>query len=69
MAIVQVYNTVVVKRYPYRVYVVGVFVAWAVVLTVAWILLDTDKFHKVLIFGCGFLLGIIGASIARKVYR
>lgn len=58
-----------VKRYPYWVYVVGVFVAWAIVLLFTWRLASTDRFHKVLIFGCGFLLGVLAASLARKVYK
>lgn len=60
---------VMIKRYPYKVYVVGVFVAWAIVLLVAWRTLSAGRFHSVLIFACGFLLGVIGASIARKVYK
>ncbi len=57
------------KRYPYRVYVIGVFVAWAIVLLVAWRLISADGFHNVLVFGCGFLIGVLAASLARKVYR
>ena len=57
------------KRYPYWIYVVGVFVAWAVVLLLAWRLISHNRFHNVLIFGCGFLLGVLAASLARKVYK
>jgi hypothetical protein len=66
---IQVYNVLMVKRYPYWVYVVGVFVAWAIVLLFTWRLASTDRFHKVFIFGCGFLLGVLAASLARKVYK
>lgn len=57
------------KRYPYWFYVVGVFVAWTIVLLFAWRLLNASKFHQVLIFGCGFVLGVLAASLARKVYK
>jgi hypothetical protein len=57
------------RRFPYWVYVVGVFVVWAVVLLIASMSLSASKFRGVLIFGCGFLLGVVGASIARKVYK
>ncbi len=58
-----------VKRFPYWVYVVGVFVAWAIVFLVTWRKLDAHRFHEVLIFGCGFLIGVLAASLARKIYK
>lgn len=58
-----------IKRYPYWVYVVGVFVVWAVVLVVIHQFVSAARFHNALIFGCGFLAGVLGASIARKVYK
>lgn len=58
-----------VKRYPYWVYVVGVFVAWAVVLLIVRNFISSSRFHNVLIFGSGFLLGVLAASLARKVYK
>jgi hypothetical protein len=58
-----------VKRYPYWVFVVGVFVAWAIALLIAWKLNRADRFHNVLILACGFLLGVLAASLARKVYK
>lgn len=57
------------KRQPYWIYVAGVFVAWAVVLLISWRTLSPHKFHDVVIFCAGFLLGVTGASIARKVYK
>lgn len=57
------------KKYPYWVYVVGVFVAWAIVLLVVRNFISSSRFHGVLIFGCGFLIGVLAASLARKVYR
>jgi len=65
----EVYNKLMSKRYPYWVYVVGVFVAWAIVWLIAWRLISANRFHNVLIFGSGFLLGVLGASMARKVYK
>ncbi len=47
----------------------GVFVAWAIVILIAHHYISTSRFHNLLVFGCGFLLGVIGASIARKVYK
>lgn len=58
-----------IKKYPYWYYVVGVFVAWAIVLVITSQTLNTSKFHDVAIFGSGFLAGVLGASVARKVYK
>ena len=58
-----------IKTYDYWTYAVGVFVAWAVVLLITWQSLSAGKSHTVLIFGSGFLLGVLAASLARKVYR
>jgi len=58
-----------IKRYPYWIYVVGVFIAWAIVLLIAWRSISAARFHGVLIFGCGFLVGVLAASLARKVYK
>jgi hypothetical protein len=58
-----------IKRYPYWVYVVGVFVTWAIVLLVVRQFISSSRFHNVLIFGCGFLVGVLAASLARKVYK
>ena len=63
------YNMVMIKRYPYWVYVVGVFVAWTIVLLVARNFISSSRFHNLVIFACGFLLGVLGASLARKVYK
>jgi hypothetical protein len=62
------YNMIM-KKYPYWFYVVGVFVAWAIVLLVARNFISSSRFHNLLIFGCGFLVGVLGASLARKVYK
>jgi hypothetical protein len=51
------------------VYVVGVFVTWAIVLLVVRQFISSSRFHNVLIFGCGFLVGVLAASLARKVYK
>jgi hypothetical protein len=58
-----------IKKYPYWHYVVGVFVVWAIVLLVAHHFLTNSRFDGLLVFGCGFLLGVLGASLARRVYR
>jgi len=63
------YNVVMNKKHPYYIYVVGVFLAWAVVLLVAWQTISASRFHNVLIFGSGFLLGVLAASLARKVFK
>jgi len=60
---------VMIKKYPYWMYVVGVFIAWAIVLLLVWRLAGANRFHSVLIFGSGFLLGVLAASLARKVYK
>jgi hypothetical protein len=58
-----------IKKYPYWIYVVGVFVAWAIVLVIVRNLISTSRFHHVLIFCSGFLLGVLAASLARKVFQ
>lgn len=58
-----------IKKFPYWVYVVGVFVAWAIVLLIARNYVGSSRFHNLVIFACGFLLGVLGASLARKVYK
>jgi hypothetical protein len=58
-----------IKKYPYWIYVVGVFVAWAIVLLIVRNFITSSRFHNVLIFACGFLLGVLAASLARKVYK
>lgn len=57
------------KKYPYWMYVAGVFIAWAIVLLLAWQLISASRFHGVFIFGCGFMLGVLGASLARKFFE
>jgi hypothetical protein len=51
------------------IYVVGVFIAWVIVLLITSQTLSVNRFHKVLIFCSGFLLGVLAASLARKVYK
>lgn len=63
------YNEIMIKKYPYWNYVVGVFVVWAVVLLIAWQFISTSRFHKVLIFSCGWLVGLLFASLARKFFK
>jgi hypothetical protein len=58
-----------IKKYPYWVYVVGVFVVWALVLLVGHHFISTRRFHNLVIFASGFLVGILAASLARKVYK
>jgi hypothetical protein len=57
------------KRYPYWVYVAGVFVVWAIVLLATRNHISPSRYHNVLIFGSGFLVGVLAASLARKVYK
>jgi len=58
-----------IKKYPYWYYVVGVFVVWAIVLLITWQFLTAHRFHDVLIFSCGWLLGLLFASLARKFFK
>jgi len=51
------------------IYLVGVFVAWAIVLLVVCNSIKSSRFHNVLIFCSGFLLGVLAASLARKVFK
>lgn len=58
-----------IKQYPYWIYVVGVFVTWAIVLLVTRNFISSSRFNGVLIFCCGFLLGVLAASLARKIFK
>ncbi|HEV2412632.1 MAG TPA: hypothetical protein VGS28_02385 [Candidatus Saccharimonadales bacterium] len=58
-----------IKKYPYRVWVIGAIVAWAVVLLLTWRFISTHRFHQVLIFFFGFWLGVLEARLARKVSK
>lgn len=57
------------KKLPYWYWVVGASVAWAIVLLITWQRISPDRFHKVLIFFAGWAFGVLGASIARKLYK
>jgi hypothetical protein len=58
-----------IKIFPYWVWFVGVCVAWAIVLPIAWRNVSPHRFHDLLIFFAGFMFGAVAASIARKVYK
>lgn len=57
------------KQRPYWWWVAGAGVAWAIVLLVTWRTISPNRFHNVLIFFSGWVVGVLGASIARKVYE
>jgi len=57
-----------VKKYPWHIYVIGVFVAWVIALLIAWNLISTTRFDHVVIFCSGFILGVLAASLARKFF-
>lgn len=63
------YNVDVIKKYPYWIYVVGVFVIWAIVLLITWRTVSPNRFHNVLIFSSGWLAGLLFASLARKFFK
>lgn len=65
----MVYTANVIKKYPYWYYVIGVFVVWAIVLLITWQSLSTNRFHDVLIFSCGWLIGLLLATLARKFFK
>ena len=57
-------------RPPYAVWVVGSLVAWAFILAgfMAWDLHSTSRIVVWFMFA-GWCSGVLGASIARKIYR
>lgn len=57
------------KKYDWWIYVVGVFAAWVIVLLIVHSFISTSRFHGALIFGCGFMLGVLGATLARKFFK
>jgi len=58
-----------IKKYPYWVYVIGVFAVWTIILLVTRYFISSTRFHNLFIFASGFLLGVLGASLARKIYK
>ena len=52
----------------YTAYSIGCAVVWAVILAVSAAEATTSKFHVILLFFSGWVLGWISATIARFVY-
>jgi hypothetical protein len=57
------------KRFPLFVYVVGVAVAWTVVLGIAWFTGGPTRFNTFALVCFGFALGMLAMYIAVHVYR
>lgn len=57
------------KKQPYWHWVAGTSVVWIIVLLIAWRTMSAYRFHNLLIFFGGWIFGVLGASIARKVYK
>jgi hypothetical protein len=46
------------KKYPLYIYVIGVAVAWAIVLAIVWSFGSSAKFHAAIAVCVGFALGM-----------
>ncbi|MGD0004766.1 MAG: hypothetical protein ABSE06_11125 [Anaerolineaceae bacterium] len=57
------------NRFPLIVYVIGVAVVWAVILSVMWFLGDIARFQTFALVCLGFALGMLAMYIAVHVYK
>ena len=57
------------NRFPLIVYVIGVAIAWAVVLGLAWFMGAPARFNTFALLCLGFALGMLAMYIAVHVYR
>jgi hypothetical protein len=55
-------------RRNYWVYSIGLAIAWAIALTVAWFVKGADGFRTFLLVFLGFCIGWVSTTIARYVY-
>ncbi len=58
-----------IKRVPLIVYVIGVAIAWAVVLGLAWFIGGPARFNTFVLVCLGFTLGMLAMYIAVHVYK
>lgn len=57
------------NKRPLYVYVIGVAVVWAVILTCSWYGIIWIPFNEVAAVGAGFALGMLAMYIAVHIYR
>jgi hypothetical protein len=57
------------KKYPLKVYVIGVIIAWAIVLAADYYLAGAEHMYRAALVCGGFLLGMLGMYIATRIYR
>ena len=57
------------KRVPLIVYIIGVAIVWAVVLSLAWFTGGPTLFHTFAFVCLGFALGMLAMYIAVHVYK
>jgi hypothetical protein len=57
------------NRFPLFVYVIGVVIAWAVVLGMAWFIGGSARFNTFALICGGFALGMLAMYIAVHIYR
>jgi hypothetical protein len=56
------------RRNTYTGYSIGVAIAWAVRLVLAWVFESADKRKRTVLVFLGFVIGWVSATIARYVY-
>lgn len=57
------------KKRPLYLYVIGVAVVWAIILTLSWFGIIWKPFHDVVTVCAGFALGMLAMYIAVHLYN
>ena len=57
------------NRLPLIVYIIGVAIAWAIVLGLAWFIGGPARFNTLVLVCLGFWLGMLAMYIAVHVYK
>jgi hypothetical protein len=57
------------KKRSIKVYIIGVAIALAIVISVAWFTQSREHFKIITVFCCGYGLGMLAMWIAVHVYR
>jgi hypothetical protein len=50
-------------------YVIAVIVVWILILIITRFVASTDRFKIVLVFACGFMIGMLAMYIAVHIYK
>ncbi|MGF7229280.1 MAG: hypothetical protein ACQR33_04835 [Candidatus Saccharibacteria bacterium] len=59
----------IVHKQPYWIYSMGIFVVWGIVFLVHWLAGSPPHPKTLLLIFSGYVIGWLGATIARSVYK